>query len=284
MTKKDITSVAIGGFDGMHLGHQELFRYLDNTGAIIVIETNYANLTPQLTRKQYTHYPIFYYQLKEIKHLTGKQFVSLLEKEYPLLKKIVVGYDFHFGANRKYSFDDLKQFFSKEIVVVDEVSINNISIHSKTIRNFLNMGMIQEANLLLGREYKICGNHIKGQGLGRLNFVPTINMQCDNFLLPQNGVYTTKTIINNRKYCSITFIGYKNTTNKKFAIETHIINQEIKKITSKVEIKFLKKIRNNKKFTTFGELKQQISKDIKIALCDINQLSLQGNIISKQAP
>ncbi|MEA1918036.1 MAG: bifunctional riboflavin kinase/FAD synthetase, partial [Campylobacterota bacterium] len=98
-----INSIAIGGFDGMHIGHQRLFERLGNSGAIVVIETGYANLTPKKEREKFTHYPIFYYELDNIRVLNGEEFIALLKSNFPKLKKIVVGYDFHFGKDRKYS-------------------------------------------------------------------------------------------------------------------------------------------------------------------------------------
>jgi len=264
MTKNNITSIAIGGFDGMHLGHQTLFGKLDcQSGAVVVIETKYANLTPKKYREQYTKHQVYYYQLNNIKHLDGKQFVDLLIKDFPKLEKIIVGYDFHFGKNRKYSIDDLKIFFNKQVIIVNEVSIEDISIHSRIIRKFISNGQIKKANLLLGKEYKIQGTHIKGQGLGNTQFVPTINLQCDGFLLPQNGIYATKTIINNCEYPSVTFVGHRLSTDGTFAIETHIINQTLELQFSKVEIKFIEKIRDNQKFNSFDKLREQIFEDIK---------------------
>ena len=93
---KNSTSVAIGGFDGMHIGHQHLFDALGENGTIVVIETGYASLTPLKERENYTHYPILYLNLNDIRHLDGKGFVSLLKEKFPLLKRIIVGYYFHF--------------------------------------------------------------------------------------------------------------------------------------------------------------------------------------------
>ncbi len=247
----------------MHLAHQALFDSLDNNGAIVVIETGYANLSPKTYRKDYTDFPIFYYPLEDIKHLDGVGFINLLKEEYPKLEKIVVGYDFHFGANRKYSISNLKKLFSGDVIVIDEVTHNNISIHSKTIRSYLTDGQIHIANKLLNKEYKITGSHIKGQGLGKKQFVSTINIKCNDFLLPQSGIYATVTIVNNISYNSVSFIGHRVSTDGKFAVETHLLDTDIEDINTNIQIKFLAKIRDNKKFEIYDELKQQILKDIK---------------------
>ena len=97
---KNVKAIAIGGFDGMHVGHQQLFEALGSEGGILVIETGYANLTPQTAREHYSDLPIFYYELGDIRHLDAEGFVAKLLEEFPLLEKIVVGYDFNFGKDR----------------------------------------------------------------------------------------------------------------------------------------------------------------------------------------
>ena len=87
VNKKDITAIALGGFDGMHVAHQELFKHLGKNGAVVSIESEYANLTPKTYRQEYCKYPIYYYVLENIKNLSGKEFISLLKEEFPNLKK-----------------------------------------------------------------------------------------------------------------------------------------------------------------------------------------------------
>lgn len=261
--KEKITSIAIGGFDGMHMAHQTLFSNLTKNGAIISIESGFANLTPKNIREKYTKYPIFYYELNEIKGLDGKAFIALLKKEFPKLRKIVVGFDFCFGKNRAYCISELKSIFQGEVAVINEISINNIPVHSRVIREYIKKGDFQTANTLLGRKYQILGTQIKGQGLGKKEFVPTININVTDYLLPNEGVYVTKTVVDNISYPSITFLGHRVTTDGNFAVETHILKKDIEVHSKEVTIKFYKKTRGNKKFDSFEELKNQIFEDIK---------------------
>jgi riboflavin kinase/FMN adenylyltransferase len=260
--KSDITSIAIGGFDGMHLAHQELFKQLDSNGAIVVIETGYANLTPKTYRAKYTTYPLFYYPLENIKHLQASEFINILQEEYPKLKKIVVGFDFKFGSNASGTTDTLKELFEGEVVIVDEFTHNNEAIHSRVIRNLLSTGDIPKATTFLNKRYEIEGSAIQGQGLGKKQFVATINISCDEFLIPCEGIYATYTTVNSQKYLSATFIGHRVTTDGKYAIETHIIDEEIEDINSHIQIEFIKKIRDNKKFEVYKDLQNQILDDI----------------------
>lgn len=262
VNKNTITSIAIGGFDGMHSAHQKLFEQLDDNGAILSIESGYANLTPKRYRQEYSKYPIYYYVLDNIKHLEGNAFIKLLNEEYPKLQKIVVGFDFCFGNGRKYCVKQLKELFHGEVVVLDEIKKDDIAVHSRVIRNYIKDGDIKTANILLGKEYKIYGKQIKGQGLGSTNFVPTINLFVEEFLLPNEGVYATKTILNDTEYDSVTFLGHRVTTDGSYAIETHIFDKDIVNKDYTIQIKFFEKLRDNAKFDSFEELKEQIFRDI----------------------
>jgi riboflavin kinase / FMN adenylyltransferase len=262
VNKNTITSIAIGGFDGMHFAHQKLFEKLDENGAIVSIESGYANLTPKRYRQEYSKYPIYYYVLENIKHLEGDEFIKLIKQEFPKLRKIVVGFDFCFGKNRRYCIEKLKNLFDGEVIVVDEIKIDNIAVHSRIIREYLKNGDIKTANKLLGKEYKIYGSQIKGQGLGSKSFVPTINLKVEEFLLPKEGVYITRTILDDLEYNSISFLGHRDTTDGSYAVETHIIDKNIVNKNYTIQIKFLEKLRDNKKFASFEDLKKQIFRDI----------------------
>ncbi|WP_198305465.1 bifunctional riboflavin kinase/FAD synthetase [Arcobacter vandammei] len=265
VNKRDIENIAIGGFDGMHLAHQELFSKLGDKGAIVCIETGYANLTPNKHRQEYTNYPIYYYVLENIKKLEGFEFIKLLKEEFVNLRKIVVGFDFCFGKNRAYNSESLKEIFDGEIEIINEIKFENLPIHSRYIREFVKDGNIKKANSFLGKNYKIYGFAIKGQGLGKSDFVPTINLRINDFLLPKDGVYITKTNIDNISYDSVSFIGNRETTDNQFAIETHILDKNIEFENLNISIEFLEKIRENKKFDSFLELKNEILNDINIA-------------------
>ena len=265
VNKNTIDTIAIGGFDGMHIAHQELFKNLGKNGAIVCIETGYANLTPKSYRQEYTNYPIYYYILENIKKLEGIEFVKLLKEEFTSLKKIVIGFDFCFGKNRKYCIDELKKIFDGEVVVISEIKFDNYPIHSRHIREFLKDANIKMANAFLGKNYKIYGNIVSGQGLGKSDFVATINLKVKDFLIPKDGVYITKTNIDENSYNSISFIGNRKTTDNIFAIETHILEDFKEAINPKISIEFIDFIRENRKFDNFLELKNQILKDIDIA-------------------
>jgi len=273
--KNRTTAIAIGGFDGMHIGHQKLFSQLGKDGTIVVIETGYSNLTPQKERENFSDYPIFYFDLDSIRHLDGEGFIKLLKENFPLLKKIVVGYDFHFGKNRKYSFDDLIDIFDGEVIIVEEVSLKNDSIHSHKIRTKIQIGDIQGANAFLGHNYTVRGKQVTGQGIGKKELVATINLQIENFLIPKEGVYVTLTRIDEEEHLhpSVSFIGHRVTTDGCFSIETHILDKKIV-CQKEASISFVSFIRNNEKFNDLKSLNNAIKQDITIAHKELQLLQL----------
>ncbi|NOQ31354.1 MAG: bifunctional riboflavin kinase/FAD synthetase [Helicobacteraceae bacterium] len=273
---KKIDSIAIGGFDGMHYGHQHLFEELGENGAILVIETGYANLTPSRERERFTHYPIEYYPLDSIRHLKGEEFIKKIKDQFPLLKKIVVGYDFHFGKDRKYSFNDLRTLFGGEVVVVDEVSLHNDSVHSHKIRAKLEIGDIKGANQFLSHNYTIHGKVVKGQGIGKKELFATINILTDGFLIPKEGVYASLTRIDDSEhyYPSVSFLGHRVTTDGSFAIESHILTDENIECKESASISFIAFIRENQRFENLIELKTAIQKDINLAKKELTFIAL----------
>ncbi|MDX9813276.1 MAG: bifunctional riboflavin kinase/FAD synthetase [Sulfurimonas sp.] len=270
-----IDSIAIGGFDGMHMAHQALFKELSKNGAIIAIETGYANLTPKKLREKHTTFPIYYLELSDIKELEGLEFVEFLKHKFKSLKKIVVGYDFHFGKDRRYSHKNLKEFFDGEVVVVDEVRLNGEAVHSRHIRAKLKEGDIKGANSFLAHNYTIEGILVKGQGIGKKELVATINLVAPSQLMPKEGVYVTLTRIDNDEYFhpSVSFVGHRVSTDGSFALESHILDGEVL-CHKKASISFVSLIRENRKFDSLDELKKMINKDIAVAKKELKLLQL----------
>ena len=272
---KSVKAIAIGGFDGMHVGHQKLFEVVGDEGAVLVIETGYANLTPKSEREKHTHLKVFYYDLDEIRHLDAEGFVNKLYQEFPQLEKIVVGYDFHFGKDRCYNFDDLRDIFRGEVQIVSEVKVDEDSVHSHKIRAKLQIGDIKGANRFLGYNYSVKGTHIKGQGLGKKELFATINIDVKGSLLPKEGVYVTTVRLNDEEHyrSAVSFIGHRVSTDGTFAVESHILDEEVEDI-EKIRLSFIDFIRPNQKFETLVALKKAIAQDITVAKRKSGRLSL----------
>ena len=258
----NIRSIAIGSFDGIHLAHQRLIEKVD---ALVIIERNGGYLTPGYKRSLYTSKACHFYYLDKLKGLSPEDFVAKLKCDFPKLERIVVGYDFHFGKEKSGNAEMLESLFHKEVLIVDEVMTEGISIHSRTIKSYLREGNIAMVNTLFGRHYCIDGTVIRGQGLGKKELVPTINLSVEDYQLPKEGVYVTATKVDGVWYDSVSFLGRRVSTDGRFAVETHIVGEELVCVDTQIWISFKAFIRGNIKFSSLEALKKQIACDIDYA-------------------
>lgn len=222
-SRDDVRAVAIGNFDGMHIGHQKLFEHLGEHGAIIVILAGGgAKLTPFASRGAYTQKKLFYCELSKIKNLSGGEFIELLEQNFINLQKIVVGEDFRFGRDRAWDVEFLQREFRGQTCVVGEFKVGG-GVHSSRIKELLSRGRCEAAAELLGRDYELCGRIMRGQGRGAREFVATLNLEPGWFFIPKSGVYATVTSVCGARYKSVSFVGERLSTDGAFALETHIL-------------------------------------------------------------
>ncbi len=254
-----IKSIAIGSFDGLHIAHKTLIRKVD---AIVIIERNGGYLTPGYKRSLHTDKVCCFYHFDKVKSLSPEAFVNKLKVDFPSLEKIVVGYDFHFGKGKAGNAEMLQALCDREVLVIDEVSIEGIPVHSRTIKTYLREGKVEMANKLLGRRYCIDGEVIAGQGLGKKELVPTLNLHVEHYQLPLEGVYATRTKVGEEWLNSVSFLGHRVTTDGSYAVETHVIDKDIGEVSGKVVIEFVSFIRGNQKFDGLDTLKKQIQNDI----------------------
>lgn len=222
--RDDVCAVAIGNFDGMHLGHQKLFENLGEHGAIIVILTGGGTkLTPFASRQAFTNKKIFYCDLRAIKSLSGGEFIELLEQNFINLQKIVVGEDFRFGRDRAWGVEFLRREFHGQTCVVGEFCLSGGGVHSSRIKELLSRGRCEEAAELLGRNYEICGRVVRGQGRGAREFVATLNLDASGYFMPKSGVYVSLARAGSKEFASVSFLGHRLSTDRAFALETHIL-------------------------------------------------------------
>lgn len=254
-----IKSIAIGSFDGIHIAHKTL---IDQADALVIIERNGGYLTPGYKRANFTEKVCCFYHFDVIKSLTPEAFVLKLQTDFPQLEKIVVGYDFVFGKNRAGNTQVLQTLFDGLVQVVKEVSLEGVSVHSRTIKQYLKEGNVLWANKLLGREHSIEGVVVKGQGLGKKELVATLNLNVKEYQLPLEGVYATRTFIKGAWLDSVSFLGHRVSTDGSFAIETHVIGEDIGEVEGQVKLTFVDFIRKNQKFESLYALKKQIGDDI----------------------
>lgn len=258
--KEDINSLAIGCFDGMHLGHMHLLEKLSKNCGVLVIKKGQKTLLSPV-REDFSSLDFAYIDLKSIKNLSGKDFLDKLCLRYPKLQTLVVGYDFTFAKDKSCKGSDIEKLSKLKAIIVPEFKKQGISVHSKTIKDLLLKGDLKLANTLLGRTFCIKGSVIKGQGLGKSKLLPTLNINSGEYFLPKEGVYASFTHYNSKSYQSATFIG-RRSTDGSFSVETHIIGPKKLDAPSKLSIEFKKFLRSPQSFANLDDLKARILQDI----------------------
>ncbi|ETD25921.1 bifunctional riboflavin kinase/FAD synthetase [Helicobacter canis] len=281
LAPKQITSLAIGKFDGIHLGHRKLLELLGDRGAVLIIdkavEQNLISQSPSVQTQGFLtslqdrldHLPNAYFvEFASVAHMSGEEFVSTLLESLPSLETIIVGYDFRFGRDRLCGADDLRhlceirqssQERAIQAIIVPKVCYGEIPLHASVIKDFVRHGDIAVANAMLGWHYTITGDVIRGQGIASKELFPTINIRAQGYVLPASGVYATR--VNGKM--AVSFFGHRVSTDGAYAIESHIIDSEIVQVPERLTIQMYKKIRENRRFDSLQELKAQIECDIK---------------------
>ena len=281
----EIPAVCIGGFDGVHLGHQELLKFTkesSNTFQIITFDTlpkKYFNNEHKLLTtnnekielfKKYEPSNLVFINFEHVLKFSPKTFCDMLKNNMKA-KSIYVGNDFKFGANREGDVNYLIKYFGENSIhTIEDYDHNNEKISSTLIKSFLNDGLIEHANAALGYEYSLSGSVIKGDQRGSQIGFPTANMNVDkNIQIPKNGVYKVKVYLNEILYDGIMNIGHKPTVSEgtRLSLEVHIFDFNDDIYDADLTVYFKKFIRDEIKFSSIDELIQQISKDIE----DINK-------------
>lgn len=286
--------LVIGNFDGIHLGHlslieraRELALQMNVSVALYTFWPHPQSvLRPQsaplllCTRKQKLRI------LKEcgvetlIEEPFTLEFASRSAQSFvedilgdcikPLA--VVTGENFHFG-NRALGTPEKMGDWLKPLGISYEMMpslrVNGLVCSSSQIRELIRLGLVVEAAGLLGREYSIIGEVIKGAGRGRTIGIPTANLKPDSELVPASGVYSTRVRVGNDStlYAGATNIGTRPTFSglPEISVETHILGFEGNVYGQELEIFFIKKLRDERKFASAEELVSQIRKDIETA-------------------
>ncbi len=277
LEKIDDLSATLGNFDGVHLGHRKLLDTICSNNlkrAFITFWPHPRNLINNTNHK----YIISNEQKREIiknynfdyyieipfneftKNISKEEFMKVLSTIG--VKEITCGKDYHFAKGRTGSINDLEKKFSLT-VINDVVCDKEERISSTIIRKYIIDGNIEKANELLGYKFTIKGKVISGNQLGRTIGFPTANIEYSNFILPKNGAYHCEIVIDNITYNCMTNIGINPTMNelKKVSVETNIFDFNEDIYDEIVELKFIRRIRDEKKFSSVDELVKQLNSD-----------------------
>lgn len=287
--------LTIGTFDGVHIGHQKIIERLNQIKSNeeeeydSVILTffphprsvldfgndfkmlNTINEKIQLLDEFGLNHLVIEPFTREFSRLSALEFVRDILVNQLHTKELVIGYDHQFGKNREGNFDQLKEYGELYHFNVEEITaqeIKNVSISSTKIRKSIEEGDIEMANSYLGYSYLLSGNIVRGKAIGRKINYPTINLHIeeDYKLIPKTGVYIVKTIIKNIIIFGIMNIGFRPTIDgKNQTIEIHLLDYDGDLYGAKIQIKVLKRLREEKKFDSITSLTKQIQRDEKTA-------------------
>jgi riboflavin kinase/FMN adenylyltransferase len=215
----------------------------------------------------------------ELSQMHSQAFIKQILVDKIGTKTLVIGYDHRFGKNREGSFEHLKNYsndFGFEVEEVSEQLVDEIAVSSTKIRNALNEGKIIIAAKYLGRNYSIKGTVVKGRQLGRTIGYPTANLIVDseNKLIPSDGVYAVKVIVNSNTFGGMLNIGNNPTVEGKGrSIEVNIFDFSEDIYNQSISIIFVNKLREEEKFNGLDALKTQLEKD-KLLAIEVIQNSL----------
>ncbi|HPE77254.1 MAG TPA: bifunctional riboflavin kinase/FAD synthetase [Draconibacterium sp.] len=289
--------VTIGTFDGVHLGHQKVILRLRefakqhngesviftfHTHPRLVTAPDKANLRLLTTLKEKTDlfekygidHLIVYTFDKEFSDLSYSEFVEKILVEKINTHCLVVGYDHKFGKNREGGFDYLQKCaekFNFEIEKLDALLVQDESVSSTKIRDALQNGEIEKANHYLGYPFTLHGTVVEGKQLGRKLGFPTANIVAsDKFkIIPGYGVYVVKVEIGGNIYSGMLNIGMRPTFNDNAdnrSIEVNIFDFSDDLYGKEITLKFVGKIRDERKFENIEMLVSQLVKDKETAL------------------
>jgi riboflavin kinase/FMN adenylyltransferase len=289
--------VTIGTFDGVHLGHREVINELKRlcnlSGGESVVVTFEPHpriiISPdedslrllstksekiKLIEKIGIDHLILYPFTRMFSKMSYNEFVAKILVSKLHISSLVVGYDHRFGKGRKGDFNSLEILSKLLTFKVERLSgliVDDEVVSSTKIRLALGAGDISKANLFLGYQYTISGRVIGGKQLGRKIGFPTANIEAEDpyKLVPGDGVYAVKVDTGETTYNGMVNIGVRPTVDynaDKKSIEVHIFNFDKDIYNSEIVLHFVKKIRNEKKFSDIDQLQQQLVRDRIIAL------------------
>ncbi len=283
--------LTFGVFDGLHIGHQDVLKTVheraDADNLTSVLFGFYPHpltfLAPdkcppvlmclpkrvEILEQLGIDVAIFVNFNEQIASMSPWTFVNRILLELCSAKHVVVGYACQFGKDREGNAGLLKSIGQESgfgVTVVPPTQLNGLPVHSTRIRQAIGRGDLGLASQLLGRTYSLRGTIVRGDGRGRQIGFPTANIEPGAQLCPPNGVYAIRAKLANRWLDGVLNIGIRPTFDgTKFQVESHLFDFDEDVYGETIEIFFIEKIRNERKFSDGQALVQQIHRDIAVA-------------------
>lgn len=289
--------VTLGNFDGVHLGHQRIFEKvkeeafkIHGEGIVITFEPHPLKvLSPKQCPPLLTPFrkKMMLIEKSEIETvlciefslafagISPFEFVRDILVEKVNTRKIIVGYNYHFGKAKSGNVGTLKEIcerFDVQLEVVEALTIDDIIVSSSRIRELIKNGTVEKASKLLGRDYPIMGKVIEGLKRGHTLGFPTANLEISDELYPQIGVYAVEVFWNRQRFNGLANVGLNPTFRavqgdggEPLSLEVYILdfNQDI--YGDEIQVNFKRRIRDEIRFDSSSHLIDQIQKDIQWA-------------------
>ncbi len=282
--------VTIGSFDGVHLGHQLILKNLVQGAhaaglpavvftffphpAVVLgkIKQPYYLTTPQERAELMGNLGVDIVITQEFSptfaSITAVEFIGNLKQKLGL-SRLCVGYDFALGRNREGNVDQLRILgdqYDFKLNVIDPITMEGVKISSSQIRQHLLSGEMEAAKELLGRNYSVTGEVVRGDGRGRGLGFATANMQIwAERLMPAGGVYATWAWVGQNRYPSVTNLGTRPTFEDHPVpprLEAHLLDVEMNLYGQEIRLEFVKQLRAEMRFPSVQELMNQVQRDI----------------------
>jgi riboflavin kinase/FMN adenylyltransferase len=289
--------VTLGNFDGVHLGHQKIFEKvkaeaskIHGEGLVITFEPHPLKilapkkflplLTPfrkkmMLIEKSGIETVLCVDFSLTFSEISPFEFVKNILVETVKMKKVIIGYNYHFGKGQKgdtQTLRDAGKILNFEVEVMEPLRIGQTIVSSSKIREMIQRGEVEEASRLLGRDYPIIGRVVAGAQRGKNLGFPTANLEISDELYPKAGVYAVEVEWNHQLFSGVaniglnpTFVFEKIDKEGKSSIEVHILNFNREIYYEEIQVNFKRRIRDEIRFASPAHLIDRIQKDIQWA-------------------
>ena len=299
---KTKTTVTVGTFDGVHLGHQKIIAKLveaakkngsaptlltfDPHPRKVVQPNTSVDLIQTLEERAETlthlglQHMVVHPFTKAFSQLSAAEYVKEFLVNLLNIDKIIIGHNHRFGKNRTASVEDLQHYgeiYGFKVIQISAEEIDSISISSTKIRTALAEGDVVTAHTFLGHPFTLSGTVIEGEQRGRTMGFPTANIAVNHpdKIIPKNGVYAVRVHLQNTERLGMMNIGTNPTVNgENRSIEVHIFDWSQSIYNQPIQVSLIERIRDELKFDSLKTLQKQLEKDKEVILTAYNTLPL----------
>ncbi len=284
-------AITIGNFDGVHKGHQALFQKVKQWADKLKGESVVMTFNPHPIEVLFPDRPLSFitsHQQKldliercgidaaiiipfnhDFSKMSAREFVEIVLVEKIGIKAIVVGHDYRFGHSREGDIDFLKKLGEQhgfEVDTITGIRLNDTVVSSTAIRQMIVKGDVRRANTLLGRFFEVSGTVIAGKKRGAGLGFPTANIRMPALAAPRTGVYVVEAEVDGKTYGGAANLGYNPTFgDTDLSLEVHLFDFNRDIYGQQIVVRFIDRLRDEKRFSGPGELIEQIARDVKRA-------------------